>query len=140
MSIVDTPRLWLSDSLTRRDQSRLRLRVLVHEGFFVNIGPAPHYFLTVANLSGTKEVEITDVWFATTPRTYIVDSCCPLPVRLRSDETWEGWIKASALPDASSVERLGRVLLSDGTVVKSLLNRKVPAQGYVAGGRQRAER
>jgi hypothetical protein len=35
-----------------------------------------------------------------------------LPMRLKTDETWEGWTPAADLADASDVELLGRVLVT----------------------------
>lgn len=126
-------RLWLLDLMRRQHQERRRVLALVHQGVFINVGPTPYYFLTVTNLSENKGVEISHAWFATTPRVELVNPGSPLPARLRVGETWEGWVAATQLTDTPEIELLGRVLLSDGTVVKSRLNRSVPAQGYVAG-------
>ena len=50
----------------------------------------------------------------------------------RAQVAWGQPLLARYVP-GSVLYVLGRVLLSDGTIVKSRLNRSVPAQGYVAG-------
>jgi hypothetical protein len=125
----------LSDLTRSWQQNRRRVRVLVHTADFMgNPGnPQPYYFVKVTNLSNQREVEITHVWFATHPRVDMLNPARPLPARLRLDETWEGWIAADTLPVSPRTERLARVLLSNGKIVKSRLNRTVPPVGYVAG-------
>ena len=56
-----------------------------------------------------------------------------LPARLRLDETFETWVPVAEVPDVPNVERLGRVLLSSGKIVKSQRNNTVPPVGNVAG-------
>jgi hypothetical protein len=152
------PFLGIVDLLRGVHQSRRRVRVLVHQAFFTE-GPAatyysaspdmfssppvtgvggeagmsPYYFVTATNLSHSRETEITHVWFDTDPSVHLVMRERPLPARLRPDETWEGWVKATALAHASNVERSGRVRLANGRIVKSRRNKDVPPIGYVAG-------
>jgi hypothetical protein len=57
----------------------------------------------------------------------------PLPARLRLDEEYETWVPVAAVPEVPNVERLGRVRLSNGKVVKSRRNKTVPSVGAVAG-------
>lgn len=113
-------------------QHRRRVRVLVHQGVFPP-DSAVHLFIKVTNLSQRREVEITHIWLATQPPVYVLNPDRALPARLRLDETFETWIPAADLPDAIGVERLGRVLLSNGKVVKSRWNKRVPPVGNVAG-------
>jgi hypothetical protein len=94
---------------------------------------AEQYFVKVTNLSRSREVEITHVWFEGEPPIHVLNPARPLPARLRLDETYETWMPASALRGVSAAERLGRVQLSTGKVVKARLNKRVPPVGFVAG-------
>jgi hypothetical protein len=89
----------------------------------------------VVNLSRDRDIEISHIWFDTNPPQHIFNPDRPLPARLRPDETFETWVPAAALPepDAPNVERLGRVQLSNGKVVKSRPNKNVPPIGHVGG-------
>ena len=152
------PLLWIIDSLRGFQQSRRRVRVLVHHGFFTGgVGasssttpPDPlasppvtgtagkvrvsgYYFVKVTNLSQSRDIEITHVWFATNPLVHLLMPERPLPARLRPDETWEGWVDAAALTHTSEVERSGRVRLANGRTVRSRRNKDIPPVGYIAG-------
>ena len=127
------PILWAIDGLRSLQQNRRRVRVLVHLGFFVGQAPPYFYFVKVTNLSQGRDIEITHVWFATSPPVHLLLPERPLPARLRPDETWEGWADAAALAHASNVERSGRVRLANGKTVKAKPNKDVPPVGYVAG-------
>lgn len=127
------PFVWLVDQVRGWQQSRRRLRVLVHRAVFVG-SSMEHYFIKVTNLSPRREVEITHIWFATEPPVHVLNPERPLPARLRLDETYESWIPRSELRGAPKPERLGRVQLSNGKVVKSRANKKVPPVGQVARG------
>ena len=80
-----------------------------------------------------REVEITHLWFETNPPTQILNPVRPLPARLRLDETFETWIPVADVPTVDDLERMVRVQLSNGKVVKSRLNKGVPPTGYIAG-------
>jgi hypothetical protein len=105
---------------------------LVHRAIFLPESPE-HYFVKVVNLSPSREIEITHIWFDTDPQVYIDNPARPLHARLRPDETFETWVPVAAVPDVPNVERLGRVRLSSGNTVKSQLNNDVPPVGSVAG-------
>lgn len=127
------PISWLIDILRGSHQRRRKIQVLVHRASFLD-GRGPYYFVKATNLSPTRETVITHVWFAANPR---VDLLLPerrLPARLKPDETWEGWVEEEALGHSSNVERLARVRLANGQVVKSRPNKGIPPVGYVAGG------
>ncbi len=111
------------------------IRFTVHRAFFLRSG-RECFFLNVANLSRTREIEITHVWFDTAPQVPALEPDRPLPKRLKPDESWETWVDAARLPAESqqSAFRLGRLRLSTGTVIKSKKNRNVPPQGAVPGG------
>jgi hypothetical protein len=128
---------WLYDTLTRRQ----RVRVLLHLGAFTDGQGKPAsamlYFIKVTNLSTTRDVEITHIWFATEPHVHFVNPARPLPARLRPEETFETWIDASVLsktPKTEKPENLCRVRLSRGKTAKSHFNRDVPPFGHIAGG------
>jgi hypothetical protein len=128
--------LGLADLVRRFQQSRRRVLVLVHRAYRLG-GSVSFYFLKVTNLSPTREIELTHVWFEADPRLDVLLPERPLPARLRPDETWEGWVPAAELAHTSNVERLGRVRLANGKVVKSRLNKGVPPVGFIAGSGSR---
>jgi hypothetical protein len=136
VDVVISPLLWLLDRARGWHQRRRRVRVLVHEAVFLEAGPprTPHLFVKVTNLSATRDIEVTHVWFDVEPRADILDE--RLPARLRPDETWETWIPVARLHGASKAETRGRVMISTGKVIKSRLNRKVPPVGMVAAGQR----
>jgi len=107
-------------------------RALVHRGIFLPESP-DYFFVKVVNLSQSHDIEITHLWFDTDPPVHILNDARPLPTRLRPNETFETWVPVAALPDVPNMEQLGRVLLSSGQIVKSLLNDDVPRVGTVAG-------
>jgi len=111
------------------------VRVLVHRAYFTG-SSVPHYFVKVTNLSPQREIEVTHIWFDTTPPVHLLNPERPLPARLRLDETYETWIPTAAVP-APEPESLARVKLSSGKVIKSRLNAHVPPFGGVAGGGSR---
>jgi hypothetical protein len=138
MGVLIGPLLWIADRFRDFQQTRRRVRVLVHRAFFQG-GSDPFYFVKVTNVSPTREAEITHVWFESNPRVDMLMPERPLPARLRPYETWEGWVPAARLAHASNVERLGRVLVTGrsrrkgGKAVKSRPNKDVPPVGFVAG-------
>lgn len=122
----------LTGALAGWHQRRRRLRVLVHRAAFVG-DSSEHVFIKVTNLSDRREVEVTHIWFATDPPVHVLNPSRPLPARLRLDETFETWIPVADVPEAADIERLGRVQLSNGKVVRSRRNKRVPPVGNVAG-------
>ncbi len=114
---------------------RRTLSVLVHRASFIGGGPDQYYFVNVTNLSKSRDVEITHVWFETDPQVHVMQPKRPLPKRLKPDESWETWIPVTALPikDEKRVFTLGRVRLSNDVVVKSKKRRHVPSAGFTAG-------
>jgi hypothetical protein len=131
------PGLWIVDRLRELHQRRRRVRVLVHRACFTSGSPPQpvppeHYFMKVTNHSENRDVGVTHAWFETNPPVHILGSTRPLPVRLRPDQTFEMWVPVDMLGRTAHAERLGRVRLSNGNVVKSRLNRAVPPVGMVA--------
>lgn len=128
------PLVWLAGLLTDRQQQRRRVRVLVHRGVFLVPGSALYFFIKVTNLSSTREIEITHIWFATKPPVHVLNHPeRPIPARLRPDETYETWIPVDDVPAVGNVESLVRVRLSNDKVLKSRLNKNVPPKGHVGG-------
>ncbi|MGJ5813682.1 hypothetical protein [Paludibaculum fermentans] len=113
-----------------------RVSVLVHRASFVGSETESQYFITVTNLSLNREVEITHVWFDFPTKVHVLRGDRPLPKRLKMDEVWCTWVPVSTLPDVTdkSVFKSARVRLSNGRVVRSKQNTKVPCLGSVPEG------
>lgn len=109
--------------------------VKCHKANFIN-GNKPYYFITVTNRSPVRDVEVTHVWFASTPQVSVINLERPLPRRLRPDESWATWIKVETLPEdlRDRAFTLARVHLSNGRTVRSRLNKRVPLVGEIPGG------
>jgi hypothetical protein len=113
---------------------------MVHRAFFQVPGAPECFFIKVTNLSSSREIEVTHIWFATEPRVDVLNQARRLPARLRLDETFETWIPVSAIPAVRHVESKARVRLSTGKVIKSKLDKRIPPLGYVAGPGSQQER
>jgi hypothetical protein len=125
--------VWLADLATGWQQRRRHVRVMVHRAFF-QVPCAPEcLFIKVTNLSSSREIEVSHIWFATEPRVNVLNQERRLPARLRLDETFETWIPVSAVPAVRLVESKVRVRLSSGKIIKSKLDKRIPPLGYVAG-------
>ncbi|HET6207054.1 MAG TPA: hypothetical protein VFD98_09605, partial [Terracidiphilus sp.] len=111
------------------------VRITVHRAHFANT-LRECFFINVTNLSRTREIEITHVWFASTPPVHAVEADRPLPKRLKPDEPWETWVDVGRLSaiDQQTAYKLARVRLSTGAIIKSKRNEGVPTEGTVAGG------
>ena len=112
-----------------------RVRVLVHLGAHV-ASEEIAYFVKVVNLSSNRDIEVTHVWLDANPDIPLLHRDRPLPIRLQPDETWETWMPIARVPWPllPEVPTRIRVQLSNGSVIKSKVNKKVPSVGYVAGG------
>jgi hypothetical protein len=134
LKVVAAPLLWSAKQV----RGRRRVRALVHRGFFMPEPPAfqvPYagecYFMKVTNLSQSRTIQVTHIWFDTSPPKHILDK--RLPAALGPDETFETWMPVAEVPDVPNVEQLGRVRLSSGKTVESQLNKTVPPAGRMAG-------
>jgi hypothetical protein len=118
-----------------QESERRVVRVMVHRAFFMHghHDPRQQFCIWVTNLSPQRTVEITHIWFETNPRRDILNPARPLPKRLRPDQRWETWIAVADVPTEDDLEWKVRVLLSNGEVVKSVLNPNPPPVGFVAG-------
>jgi hypothetical protein len=112
---------------------RRRLSVKVHRARFIQTG-VESYFINIVNLSESRDIEITHVWFDGTPQLPVWQPERPLPKRLMPDEVWETWIEVSKLPaDVKDPFAAFRVRLSTGKILKSAHNPDVPPIGTVPG-------
>jgi hypothetical protein len=111
-----------------------RVRFRAHKAYFAG-GNEEHLFLTVTNVSRSREIEVTHVWLATSPIVSALPAERPLPVRLRPDQAWETWIPIASVRPAytHSLLTLGRLRLSDGRTLRSRPDHDVPPEGYVPG-------
>lgn len=115
-------------------QRARKVRVTVHLGYLQ--GNVACYFVNVTNLSPSRDVEITRVWFATTPKLEVLNLERLLLKRLRPDESWETWVPVDQVPqfDRPYAGTRARVQLSSGKAVRSINRRDVPPFGIVPGG------
>ena len=113
-------------------QQWCRVRVTAHRAYFLK-NPDQHLFITVTNLSPSREVEVVRVWITGTPTVEVLSQ--PLPKRLKTDERWETWVTISAISafDLPHAELCARVCLSNGKEIRSKQNTKVAPIGYVPG-------
>ena len=113
-------------------QDSRRVRFRSHRAFFTE---DEYIFLTVTNLSRSRDIEITHVWLELSPQVAALPPQRLLPNRLRPDEVWETWIPLQAVPPQFLPEALtlGRLRLSTGRVVKARPDNDVPFEGYVPG-------
>jgi hypothetical protein len=125
--------VWLAGLATDWQQRRRHVRVMVHRANFQVPGAPECFFIKVTNLSSSREIEVTHIWFGTELRIDVPNQERRLPARLRLDETFETWIPVSAVPAVRHVESKVRVRLSNGKVIKSKLDKRIPPLGYVAG-------
>jgi hypothetical protein len=126
--------LILSRTVTRR------VRVTLHLGFadHGSFPRPPYYFINVTNISLTREIEVTSVWFEVGqfPKVYVLPGERPLPKRLKVDESWETWKSITELPTGYTNDEMyktGRVQISTGKMFRSKQNKLVPSVGYVPG-------
>ena len=126
---------WAADRITGWVQGRRKVRFTMHIATFEGSSVAC-YFLTVTNLSGSRDIEVTHVWMAQDGDVQVRRADRPLPKRLMPDESWATWIPANVLPPdiGERVFTLGRVRLSSGKVIKSRRDTRVRSRGDVPGG------
>ncbi len=127
------------DALLPAFFNRRRLRVRVHRAVFVGSGQEC-FFVNLTNLSSTRELEVTHVWFQTDRQIPVMQPKRPLPVRLKPDQTWETWLPVVDVPEdfVPQALTLARARLSSGAVIASKPNTNVPDSGEVPGGNPRA--
>lgn len=67
-------------------KNRRRVRVTMHRAAFIESGREA-FFITVTNLSQSREVELSHVWIASEPKVFFDRPDRALPHRLKSDES-----------------------------------------------------
>jgi hypothetical protein len=128
----------ISDNYWKIIDRRRKIRFTVHRAYFLAVG-VECYFLNITNLSPTKEIEITHVYFLETNGNQIpvIQPDRPLPKRLRPDEPWETWIRVEQIPSSLGPApfKRARLRLSTGKITSSRFNKNVPHFGEVPGGK-----
>jgi hypothetical protein len=74
--------VWLAGLATDWQQGRRHVRVIVHRAFFQVPGAPECFFIKVTNLSSSRGIEVTHIWFATEPRVNVLNQARRLPARL----------------------------------------------------------
>lgn len=125
---------WFVDKILQIRDSMVKIKVLVHEAFFLNDPKKePYFFIKVINLSYNTPATITHVWIEDgATRLDILNSERPLPRKLEKTDIWETWIKKELVKDCDNIFDNVRVLLSSDKKYKSRKNLKVPPTGFVA--------
>lgn len=110
------------------------VKVRVHKAY-LRPNNVPCYFVNVTNMSLKRHAEVTHIWFECDGKVNVINPMRPLPKRLRPEESWETWIEVDKLPSSlgDTVYTLARVRLSNGSTLKSQLNKDVPSEGYIPG-------
>lgn len=115
--------------------ARRRVRVLTHRA--VREGGQECFFVNVTNLSSTRDVEITHVWFEGVASVEVRTPERPLPRRLQPDESWQTWLPTPSARAAAGEDAYGsfRVRLSTGMIVRSKRNTELPSLRNVTEAR-----
>ena len=108
--------LWPTISAALIDRRAVRLTVhKAYTNYFQQC-----YFVNVTNLSRSRELEITHVWFDFDPQVPVMPPERRLPKRLRPEEAWATWIPVEQIPvNTLDVFTLGRIRLSTGKIIAS---------------------
>jgi len=124
---------WLVDKILQTRDSRTKVKVLVHEAFFLDDPKKePYFFVKVTNVSHAEPITITHVWVKDNPDLEILNSKTPLPHKLEKTDTWETWFRRDQVKDTTNVFNNVRIALSSGDEYKSKKNIKVRPLGFTA--------
>jgi len=125
---------WLVDKILQALDARTKIKVLVHEAFFIGDPKRePYYFVKVINLSSETSFTITHVWVKDGSKEIdIINPHRPLPRKLEKSDIWETWFRKDLIEDQNNVFRNVRVVLSNGREYKSKKNLDVRPAGYIA--------
>ena len=128
----------LSTVFATINQRRRKVEVLVHEAVINGKATRPNYHVKVTNLSPTREIVVTHIWFERSEDEggplHLLNPERPLPARLRLDDQYETWIPVAQVAGFVDWATRFRVKLTSGHVIVSRLNKSVPDVGFVAGG------
>ena len=127
--------------LREREQAKRKVSFTVHRAFPVDVssgqpvatGPE-HFYVNVTNASHDRDVNVTHIWFDSTPPLYVQDR--DLPKRLAYGASWETAVPLSEVPgDPDEALWLARCRLSHSKkVIRSKPNENVPPVGTVPRG------
>jgi predicted alpha/beta hydrolase family esterase len=96
------------------------------------------YFVNLTNLSPTKVLEVTHIWYEDEEKHFIplTQPSRRLPVRLELDQSWETWIPVENIPRANRDNAYQNFCarISTGAIFKSEFNPDVPPCGTIPGG------
>ena len=124
---------WLIDKILQVVDTKVKIKVLVHEGFFIEKNRELYYFVKITNLSPQNIFTITHVWVKDKSKEIeIINPARPLPHKLSSSDTWETWFSKDIIEDKNNVFKKVRVVLSNGKTYKSEKNIDVRPAGFVA--------
>ena len=139
MSILFSILTWFADKILQVFDIRLKIKVLVHEAFFViDQNKEPHYFVKVINLSSKNSFTITHVWVQDGFKEIdVVNPKTPLPHKLETSDIWETWFKKDIIKDHNNVFKNVHVVLSNGKEYKSKKNENVRPLGFIANKLER---
>ncbi|HHW68938.1 MAG TPA: hypothetical protein GX747_01175 [Tenericutes bacterium] len=125
---------WFTDKILQALDARAKVRVLVHEAFFIGgQNKEPHYFVKVINCSSETMFTITHMWIKDSSREIdIINQERPLPHKLEKSDVWETWFRKDIIEDQNNVFKNVRIELSNGKIYKSRKNEKVRPAGFIA--------
>jgi hypothetical protein len=112
--------------------NKRQIRVLVHRALTED-KKKEAFFITITNLTLDREIEITNIWFNSSPKVQVIRDDKPLPKKFKPNETWGTWLPVGKLPQAYHpfVFKMVRVRLSNGTLAYSEENVTHPEKGMV---------
>ncbi len=123
---------WLTDKILQTLDARAKVKVLVHEAYFLDIqNKEPHYFVKISNCSSETTFTITHIWVKDDKKEIEIMSR-QLPRKLEKSDIWETWFPKNNINDQHNIFNNVRVVLSNGKVYKSRKNTKVRPVGFIA--------
>lgn len=125
---------WLADKILQAIDARTKIKVLVHEAFFIgDQSREPYYFVKVVNLSPEITFTITHVWVKdSSGEIDIINPNTPLSHKLKKSDVWETWFRKDVIRDHDNIFKNVNVVLSNGKKYKSRKNLNVRPAGYIA--------
>jgi len=125
---------WLADKILQALDERVKVRVLVHEAFFIGgQNKEPYYFIKIINCSAKTMFTITHIYVKDGSKEIdLINPAKPLPHKLEKSDIWETWFRKDIIEDQNNVFNNVRVVLSDGKIYKSKINESVRPAGFIA--------
>ncbi len=127
--------VWIIDKILQAWDSRNKVKVLVHEAFFIDSeNREPHYFVKVINCSPINPITITHAWVKDGIKEIeILNTERPLPYKLNPTDIWETWFRKDIITNHNNIFNNVYVVSSDGKKYRSKRNKTVRPAGNVAG-------